>query len=236
LFYQNNIEIKIYDRETQEKVSDWVITSIQNEFLVSDEVLYRAGNLANYDSLRIYKFGYHVLDVPTYKLTDTLYLQRLSYTSNNVVIQAKQLKKRTLKKTGSVFKPLYKFTPYSSTLLQLSVFPRKQSYLLKTIHFPIRFSSCDINRASLKIVSNKQVLADFSDSLSSDTFTSFNEINVEIEKMKNVEIYYQLDVENPGECEIRFSTVNRGPATTSKIHSGNVIKNPSFPYRLVIME
>ena len=234
--YQNQVHFHIYDKENHEKISDWVVTSMQNEFLISDEARFRVGELAQHDSLRIYKFGYHVLNVAANEIHDSLFLQKLSHSRDPVIISADKLKKKTLKKAGSIFNPLYQFTPYSSTLFQLTISPRPNNYLLKSIQHKLKLSRCKFTEEKLNIISGDQVLMELISVPSNNTISTFDDIDIEIDKSQRVEIYYQITVDNPGSCKISFNTVNDKSTSKSIIHSGTFIGNIGFPYHVVIKE
>ena len=85
---QNDLEFHLYDRDNHEEISGWIISSMQNEFLISDKMRLRVQDLALYDSLRIYKFGYHMLDVAANEIYDSLYLEKLSQNVDPIIIHA----------------------------------------------------------------------------------------------------------------------------------------------------
>lgn len=235
---QNDLDFHIYDQDNHEKISGWIISSMHNEFLISDEMRLRAQDLAQYDSLKIYKFGYHLLDVAANEIHDSLYLHKLSQTIDPVEISADKLKKKTLKKSGSIFNTKYQFTPFSSTLFQLTVSPRPNNYLLKSIQHNLKLSRCEITEEKLYIISGDHVLMELISIPSNSTISRFDDINIEIKKLQSVEIYYQIKVDNPGECKVSFNTVNDKFTSHSKsiIYSSTIIENVGFPYHIVIKE
>lgn len=240
LFSQTKVyddhKFHFYDANNQEKISGWVITTKHNEFLLSDEVRSRIGDLTSYDSLRIYKFGYQVMDISTDQLEDTIYFKTLAQSIAPVEIGAKRLKKKRLCKKGSFLKPRFTFTPYNSTVFQVSILPRQTDYLLKSVILPLTLDSCTVGNQRVNIVSDSQVLTELILDSVDDELHILNDINLEVGKLKRVEIYTQLEIHNPGNCRLGFNIVgNRGP-TQSAIHAGSAMKERHFPHCVIIKE